>query len=311
MSLRLLALASLATLGLACAPPVVEENASAAGAIVGGTATKAYPAVGYVESGDGAGCTGFLVATNVVVTAAHCLNGLYRSELVDHPPIWFFQDLTGAKKAVGSESSSEPLLPVDFHEVRVETAVVEEGYCGADGATQPGQDLAYLVLSESLDVKAMKLAADAPPSTHAFVAIGYGATKAIKLTTSQATAKAGIGQQYPLCSPDAARPATAAALFNTEDGSIDPRTDRNELTEKLEPALSRGLLQARSTQGSVCAGDSGGPLIDTTTGEVVAVANAATFVDGEICRTNAVSFYVPVAGQSFLARAVGAGKTAQ
>lgn len=56
--------------GEACEAKLV---GSARSAIVNGTPTSAYPAVGYLTYGGGSFCTGTVIAPRTVVTAAHCV----------------------------------------------------------------------------------------------------------------------------------------------------------------------------------------------------------------------------------------------
>jgi secreted trypsin-like serine protease len=87
-SLSFLALfTSLATLAGCVAGSVTDDldavdavddgaTGTSASEIVGGQATSAYPAVGALTRGGSPFCTGTVVASRVVVTAAHCLDGV-------------------------------------------------------------------------------------------------------------------------------------------------------------------------------------------------------------------------------------------
>jgi secreted trypsin-like serine protease len=56
-----------------------------------------------------------------------------------------------------------------------------------------------------------------------------------------------------------------------------------------------GYFRASSKEGSTCNGDSGGPLLDVTTGKLVGVLSATEIVDGAKCVPGARNYYVPTA----------------
>jgi len=58
-----------------------EDVEATSSSIVGGQATNAYPAVGALTRGGSSFCTGTVVAKRVVVTAAHCLEGVRASSI--------------------------------------------------------------------------------------------------------------------------------------------------------------------------------------------------------------------------------------
>ena len=77
MKLRIAALPVVLTtfiLGACAGPPVDddEDTAGSADAVIGGTETFANPAVGVTTLDGATGCSATLVATNVILTAAHC-----------------------------------------------------------------------------------------------------------------------------------------------------------------------------------------------------------------------------------------------
>ncbi len=76
-----LALGSAGCAAIADDEPGEEEAEATAAAIVGGQATTGYAAVGALTQRGASFCTGTVVAKRLVVTAAHCLDGVRASNI--------------------------------------------------------------------------------------------------------------------------------------------------------------------------------------------------------------------------------------
>ncbi len=147
----------------ACAPsvPVASDEA----AIQGGARVTAFPAVGVVRlSLAQSFCSGTLIAPDVVLTAAHCIEA--EGEKVDA----FF---TGSGKASPDDATDPGTLGMVRHEVVEQVRFPTFEYFFT--CPNPDLDIALVRLKEPLsDVEPMALG-DAPASGASCTAVGFGA----------------------------------------------------------------------------------------------------------------------------------------
>lgn len=158
-SLRLLALTALATAATACtqatdAPEASEATAATEAEIVGGKTTTANPAIGAFVDASGPFCTGTLVTKRVVVTAAHCFEGVRAARIAF---------------AIGANANAPQTL------LRVAQLAQHPQYDGQ--AIQ--NDIAVAVLSEDASVAPIPVneqALDASWVGKPLAFVGYGVT---------------------------------------------------------------------------------------------------------------------------------------
>ncbi len=157
LTLRLLSLTAAAAMLAACTQPTddtTEDVGSTDSAIVGGTTTTAYPAVGALVDVNGPFCTATVIAPRVLVTAAHCVEG-------------------NSASRVAFVTGPNALSPQAF--VRVSRLVAHPQY----DARRIANDIAVVLLAS--DAPVAPIAINAQPLDASWVGrtlqhVGYGAS---------------------------------------------------------------------------------------------------------------------------------------
>lgn len=150
--MKTVACLALIVLGVSgCAVEASQEEAeSNASEIVGGTTTTGHPAVGALVDAGGPFCTGTVVAPRVVVTAAHCLEGV--------------------KSAASLGFALGPSAFRPQRILKVAGASVHPQY----DARNIRNDIAVLRLAADAPVTPVPIATKAPTVGQSLVFVGYG-----------------------------------------------------------------------------------------------------------------------------------------
>jgi secreted trypsin-like serine protease len=276
------ALAALSFFALAaCEAPVEEESASNA-AIVGGQSDLRHPAIGYIlnmfEKPDGTVsvssvvCTGSLIASDVVLTAAHCLTKA--EERAKAAETKYGITYTGLGFGVGEYD--------DANITRVRSSTAHPDYAkpstdARDNAVSVSyeHDLAYLVLKKPITgIKPLTVRRSSHKGSCDYVATGYGAT------TQERDADGKL----------------------SESG----QGTRKALEVCADQGYTARMITSYSKTGSVCHGDSGGPLRVRDSREFVGVVS---YSYGEDCTADLVNYYAPLATNlDFIDEALSSGE---
>ena len=258
-----------------CRSPDREEGPTGAvsSPIVGGARSEEYPAVGALNIGNLQQCSAVLVAPNLVMTAAHCFENLYRAELVDKPKVWFF---TGYPSVVDT--------------YRAKHILVESGTeCRF---TRTGRDLALVVLERPVPGVEPLAIERGPHALHCqYLAVGYGTT----MVRPGAVEGEDRRVVEPLCEPSDTRPLDSPAPSAGEGPGLIFVT-RKSLSTCADEVVAGGYVASRSEAGSVCGGDSGSPLIDTRTKKLVGILSGSDIDEAGVdCTTGSRAVYTAVA----------------
>jgi len=128
-----------------------------------------------------------------------------------------------------------------------------------------------------------------------FEALGFGRTSAYKAPADDG----GGGSTEPLCAATPTRPSDVPGPTLPKgadpDDPLTPAAEKKILTGMCtrQDLTEYGYIRASSEQGSVCNGESGGPLFDQTTGKLVAVLSAGQVIKEMNCVRGSHSFFVP------------------
>jgi hypothetical protein len=160
---RLLSLL-VASFALGCGVGQVTQDGEGDSAIIGGVATSGYPEVGILGvTGPAEMCTGFLVASDLVLTAAHCIVG---------GTAYGFYTGVGSQTTVRvvTEQTLDALPNLTKHAVRESVM-----YPGVNFAVSPyAFDVAYVRLAAPLADVTPAALGSTPALYEPCTAVGYG-----------------------------------------------------------------------------------------------------------------------------------------
>ena len=159
---------------MACAAPATEEDGAATGsAIVGGIPTSDFPGIGYFqaigktptgERSSGSFCTGTLIAPDVVLTAAHCLDDLEES----------FDAGTTYDRLEFAIGASDRAADTRVS-VAAKTVKLHPGYKVTGGTDDTTHDIGYVVLREPITIaQPLRVKRTMHAASCSYVATGYG-----------------------------------------------------------------------------------------------------------------------------------------
>ncbi|HEX4034697.1 MAG TPA: serine protease [Solirubrobacteraceae bacterium] len=250
MTARGLILLALVALVLVAAPAAASGRHEAHAAIVGGAAAApgALPWLAYIHDAQGGGayewCTGTVVAPNLVLTAAHCVEDVSSAAV---SPASNFTVVTGSvdwsDTAHAQVSTVTQVIPDD---TTVETS--------ANGINVVG-DAALLELETSTTAPAVAL---------------YDASNAALVAPGTVATIAGWG----LTSPSAA--AGPGTLQKGQTVIQDPNWCFQEQQAQFQTNSQLCTVDAPSYATSACNGDSGGPLLVDSAGTWIEVGITST-----------------------------------
>lgn len=208
---------------IGCAEPTTEDAASTDDAIVDGADTFEHPEVGLFHNG-GSYCTATLIRPNVVLTAAHCVTGGHKDEVVTG---YSFDIKPSATSAV-----------THFEIDRAYTIPVAADFDGTQ--TWRLKDIALLRLTTSVSpdlAQPLAVATSRPTEGDAAVIYGFGCTSRVadanghrpgggvkrKAEMKWRSDAIGSGASSRVCPGDSGGPwvdVAANAVFGTTSGIV-------------------------------------------------------------------------------------------
>ena len=237
----LVSLAALATLGAACsgntpASPIASSSAPIIGGVLDDASHDAVVSIMIIinpSTGEAAGCTGTAISPSVVVTARHCVSALS----ADQTTVLSDYDPKNMYVWVGPAPTLGALNPLSTVAAQPTKTVHNSA------TTLDNNDIALLVLDRKLTHTAPIRLTKPPHPSETVMAIGYGVTA----TDPPPSASDGLHKRYI-------------------------RKDLSILDVGPDP--SNGVGSHEIVLGeATCHGDSGGPVMDQTTGALLAVTS--------------------------------------
>lgn len=174
----------------ACAAPPSEDEGASGDAIVGGVETKEEPAIGYLGLRFTASnlvvtfCTATLIAPDVAITAAHCLDTYEEARARGNTEDTY---VFGVGKV--AERRTFPIARVKRHEGWIK-----------GGVKDYANDVGYVVLGSPVSgVRTLGVRREAHVPSCDYLALGYGITKNGYRSGPLYAGDADVRKQLPVC----------------------------------------------------------------------------------------------------------------
>jgi hypothetical protein len=239
-------------LGLACgSPPQSPELGQHSASILGGQPSPAsQDAVVYIQRGSyDQTCTGAVVAPNLILTVRHCF-----VDFLIEQATRLCEDEGGSRPILSQYEADEYAVFTGSQRPLHDTGALGVHVFGGPTLDICASDLALLQVDRPLGVDPLPLRLDEPPRAgEAGILVGWGATDAdAAIPEGEITPPPAQRQQREIIVE-----AVGPTSYTPPGGTVRP----------IEAAAFVGGTGA-------CSGDSGGPLISTTTGAIIGVQHA-------------------------------------
>jgi len=256
-------------LGLACgSPPELPALGQHSAAILGGEPSPpSQDAVVFIQRGSyDQTCTGAVVSSNLILSARHCFVDYVREQATR-----LCDEEGGSRPILKPHALDEYAVFTGNHRPLHDTGALAVQLFGAPALDLCESDLALLQVDRPLGVDPLPLRLDEPPLVgEAGVLVGWGATDGdAVIADTEITPPPDQRQQREMIVE-----AVGPTNYTPPDGTVRP----------IE-------AEAFVAGTGACSGDSGGPLISTTTGAIIGVQHAVRVrrVTEQVPLDNAIS----------------------